>query len=87
MIDVEEYQKLERRVSITKSQIAEMKGAMKELQKQLKKEFGVSTLEEAEQLLAELEDDCVKAEKEYDRALARFKRNHEKDLVRLANLD
>lgn len=46
----------------------------------LQEEFGVGTIEEAESMLADAESDVQKAEKRYNRELAKFKKEFGDDL-------
>lgn len=47
-------------------------GALKQLMKQLKDEFGCDTLEEAEKKLAEMQADVAKKERKFDKKLDQF---------------
>ena len=72
-MDVNEYQEAVDEVRRMETKRDKSKGALSQLLKDLKKEFGVSSLEEGNQLLAKLDKEAVAAEEEADEALATFR--------------
>lgn len=80
MISPEEFAKLQKHADDTAAQKAEAQGALNELMKQLKAEFKVSTLEEAQALLKKLEAKEGRLGREYEEAVAAFKRRWKQSL-------
>jgi ABC-type proline/glycine betaine transport system substrate-binding protein len=72
MLMLDDYQRLKRKVDAAKSRRDRLKGAADELMARLKKEFKVSTVEEAEALLADLQAREAEAAKKYAKARAEF---------------
>jgi NTP pyrophosphatase (non-canonical NTP hydrolase) len=60
----QEYQKLKEKNEQIKNQVARAEGAKEQALKQLQEEFGVKTLEEAEELLEKLEKEAATLKKE-----------------------
>jgi len=80
MIDVKEFERLRSDVSRLQREADKAAGAHAEQMKQLKKEFGCETLEDAERLLRKLEREAAKAEAKYVDALDRFRSKWNKEL-------
>ena len=66
------YDKLKKQVERCRREADKAKGALGQLTAQLKKEFGCSTVEEAEKLLASLARDEERLEKEFDKVVKNF---------------
>lgn len=80
MITLDDYQAVRRKVEAAQSRLDQARGALAQLQKQLKAEFGVTTLAEARRLynkrLAREHD----AAEGWNKSLAAFKKKH-KDIL------
>lgn len=71
-MNLERWQELKERVELLDKRAEQAKGAASQLQAELKKEFDVGSVEEAERLLAKLRKRKEAAEKEADFALREF---------------
>ena len=69
-----EYKKLLAEVETMKRAADRAEGALSEVMKELKTQFGCNTIEEAEQLLKTLEAELVEAEAEEAKLTRRFKK-------------
>ena len=72
MIDLKVYQKLQTRVTEQQRETDKAQGALEELKRQLKKEFGCDNVREAKTLLAELEQEQEEAERAFTVAMEEF---------------
>lgn len=70
--DLKEYVALKRRVEQSQQKADKAEGALGEVMKRLKTEFGCSTLAEAKEKLKRLEKQGVIAKREFDNALRKF---------------
>ncbi len=73
MIDLNEYQALQRKSEKSKSDVARAEGALEQQMKKLKNDFGCESIEDAEYLLGTLEKQEEKAERQYEKELDSFK--------------
>ncbi len=71
-IDLRKFEKLKANVERLERDKAKAEGALEQTMAVLKKEFGVETLEEAEGMLKQLEEESKLALDEYEAALAEF---------------
>ena len=65
MISVDEFKRLQTKVESVKKEVSQAEGALAEQMKRMKKEFGCSTLEEAETKLESLVKKAKKAEEKH----------------------
>jgi predicted Zn-dependent protease len=70
--DLREFTDLKHRVESLQKRADRAQGAFDQLTSQLKKEYGVTTLDEGKRLLLKLEKEEQKAEREYREALEKF---------------
>ena len=68
----QELLKLKTKVENAKTKQAKAKGALEQILKQIKKEFGCKNLKEAEALLKKLKEQETKAKQKYEKALTKF---------------
>jgi len=68
----QELLKLKTKVENAKTKQAKAKGALEQILKQIKKEFGCKNLKEAEALLKKLKEQETKAQQKYEKALTKF---------------
>lgn len=73
-IDLRRFTELKSQVESLQKKADRSQGALDQLKVQLKKEFGVDTLEEAEKLSTKLDREEKECEREYLQALARFEK-------------
>lgn len=73
MLSLAEYERLKNAHDKAKREAAEAEGAHAAALKRLKADFGLATLEEAQERLAELEAELEKLESKLDTAVAEFK--------------
>lgn len=71
---LEEFTALKEKMASLKSQRDEAAGALQQLLKELKNEFGVGSIKEAEKLLARLEKEGEKESREYQRKVDAFQK-------------
>lgn len=79
-MNLDEYAQLKKRVTKTRREADKAQGALDSLMVRLKKEFGCSTIEEAEHLLVKLQREKDQAEKEFERAVSRFQKKWKEEL-------
>lgn len=72
MIDIAEYEALKSKVDRIKEELSEGAGEKKLLLKQLKKKFGVDTIEDARIKLRKLAKEHKKLEKQFNERMAKF---------------
>ena len=70
--NLDKYLKLKKKVELAQQQADQAKGALQEIMKQLKKEFGCNTLQEAKKKLKQLERQKKSSKKEFDEAVEKF---------------
>lgn len=80
MIALDDYQALIRKVEKLKQRYNEAVGEKKQLVKRLKKEFGVSSLQEAIDLLEDLKDKEITHLRKYTKKKLRFEKRWAKQL-------
>lgn len=73
-MDEKKFRELKNQVEDAKREAAEALGACNQLHDQLKKEFKVKSLDEAENLLETFKKNLEKSERDYERALAEYER-------------
>lgn len=73
MIDVEEYQELKETVERLQKESDKAEGALQQLKKQMKDEFGCSSIKEAKSLILSLEQEEKTTTKQYQAELTKFK--------------
>jgi len=71
-IKLDKYLALKRRVESAQQKADQADGAIGEVMKQLKKEFGCSTLNEAKRKLKQLEKQEVESKEKFDSAVEKF---------------
>lgn len=71
-IDIEEFDRIKKKVAKAKTDHDRAQGAYDEQMKKLKEEFGVDTIEDAEKLLVDLEKEEKQFEEEYNEAKKEF---------------
>jgi len=69
---LKKYMGLKKKVERAQQEADKAEGALEQVMKQLKKEFGCSTLEEAKKKLKVLEKQKQKAEKDFEIAVEEF---------------
>jgi predicted transcriptional regulator len=74
MITADDFLSLQRRVQQLQRDRDKAAGAVDQLMKQLRKEFGCKSIEQAEALLEKYKDEELAALKEYNTAKAAFER-------------
>lgn len=72
MVDVQKYNELRRRAERAKADADRAQGALDQQMKRLQEDFGCATVEEADSLLVQLQDEEKTAAEEYSKALAEF---------------
>jgi len=77
-VDIQRYQNLKKRVDDSRQEASRAEGALSQLKKDLKDQFGVGSLKDADKLLKKMEADLEKAEGVFDKALAEFEKEWEK---------
>jgi len=75
---LEKFTKLKADAEQCQQEIDRAKGSLDQLLKRLKSEFGVSSIEAAKKLLAELEIKQAAAENKLDKALKKFEQRYQK---------
>lgn len=70
----EEYKALKRQAEEAKAEADRAQGALDNLKKRLKEDFGVNDLKSARNLLKELEREKLSAEKQFNKALEDYKK-------------
>jgi hypothetical protein len=73
-ISEDEFKELRRDVENARAEAERAKGAVEQLTKRLKDEFDCSNLKEAKALLETLQEDTVKAEREFTKALTEYRK-------------
>jgi hypothetical protein len=68
-IDLDKYARLKKRAAEIKSEFDRAEGVLAEQMKKLKADFGVDTLEEADQLLVTMQSEAQAAKVAYDAAM------------------
>lgn len=68
---------LKNKVESLRRKADEMKGAQDQLQKQLKKDYGCETVEDARKLLRKMKKEQEKLEKQYEEEMNRFHKKWE----------
>lgn len=71
-IKLDKYLALKRRVESAQQKADQADGAIGEVMKQLKREFGCSTLNEAKRKLKQLEKQEVESKEKFDSAVEKF---------------
>lgn len=72
MIDIEQYNRIKKKADQARADVQRAEGALDQVMKNLKDDFGCSTIEEAEAKLIELEEQEKAAEAAYQTELAAF---------------
>jgi len=72
MSKLNKYMELKKRVEQAQQEANKAEGALEQVMKQLKKEFGCTTLEQAEKKLSILEKQEQKAKIEFENAIEEF---------------
>lgn len=80
MAKLDKYLSLRKRVEAAQREADEAEGAIKEVTKQIKNEFGCSTLNEAKKLLKQKQKQEVSAKKAFDDAVEEFEENWSDEL-------
>lgn len=73
MSSVEDYQRLKRAADTARREAEKSQGALEQTLQQLKEDWGVSTLEEAEELLASKQRTLEEVEAEFETAFDEWK--------------
>ena len=76
MITAEEFQKLKKKAEQVKSEINRAEGQLTSHLENLRREYGVDSLEEAEEKLTDLESGLKEAEKEFEAAKTAFQEKY-----------
>lgn len=76
----EEYKRVTEQAEQARAKRDKWEGRLAVAMEALQEEFGVSTIEQAEAMLAEAEADVKKAEKRYIREMTKFKKEFGDDL-------
>lgn len=71
-IDIQKYNRLKERLDAARSNAARAEGALESIQKKMLEEYGCSTIEQAEAVLADLKNKRDLAEAEFTDALSQF---------------
>lgn len=79
-INIQEFTKLKDKADKLKSEVDKAQGAIEQSMRELKDKFECETIEEAEQLLEELEKQVALLTKNYDDSLVKFKEEWEEKL-------
>lgn len=74
MTDLDRYKDLLDKKERHRKRLDETAGAIKQLKRELKESFGVSSTAEAEKLLAEIESEEKKLEKKFSKLLDEFEK-------------
>jgi hypothetical protein len=74
MVDDPTYSELLNRLSALKERQSQAAGALAEIKRQMRDEFGISTLKEARAKLAEMERDEKKARERHDAEVERLRK-------------
>lgn len=77
---MDDFERLKRKVAALQERKAQAEGALGELLRQLKKEFGCKTLAQARRLLVKLQDGERRAAVRYTKAKTEFERKWKKVL-------
>ena len=77
---LDKYLLLKRRVETAQQQVSKAEGALGEVMKQLKKEFGCDTLKEAKKKLKQLEKQKVSSKENRDAAREKFEEDWSDEL-------
>ena len=77
MSDLKEYSKLKDKVDAAQQKASKAEGALGQVKKQLKSDFGCSSLPEANKKLKQLKKQEQKIDSEYDEAVENFKETWE----------
>jgi hypothetical protein len=87
MISLEEYQALQRIITKLERQRDELAGEIKQIEKELKREYGCNNLDEAKILLAKMEKDYERKELQFRKKLGSFLAKHRKSVRKIARED
>jgi predicted translin family RNA/ssDNA-binding protein len=74
MADLERYSELRDRITKMRREADKASGALESLLARLKEEFGCKTLEEAEELLKETQDQLAELEQTFNKSLHKFEK-------------
>lgn len=77
---LDKYLALKERVETAQQQVSKAEGALGEIMKQLKKEFGCNTLKEAKRKLKHLEKQKALSKEEFDTAVEKFEEDWPEEL-------
>lgn len=77
MLTIEQYSELKNKINKWQTKTDKAMGRVEELQKTLKTEFGVESLEEAKELQSKLERQCKKAESQFMEEYKQFQEKWE----------
>ena len=80
MIDLKEFQRLQDKVARLQREADKAEGALAEQMRRLKDGHGCESIEQAEQLLGELEEEQVAADKQFAKAAETFERRWKEEL-------
>lgn len=80
MAKIDKYLRLKKQVETAQQRADQAEGALGEVTKQLKKEFGCSTLSEAKKKLKQLERQEASSKEEFDNAVEEFESKWNKNL-------
>ena len=75
MTKLDEYLSLKKRVDKSQQEAAQAEGAIKEVTKQLQREFGCDTLNAAKRKLKQLEKQETTSKKAFDDAVEKFEKD------------
>jgi len=86
-VDLKEYVQLKKRVDQAKQKADKAVGALEQIMKQLKKNFGCNSLQEAEKKSKSLQKQAITSKKEFDEALEEFEEKWYDELQKLGLSD
>jgi len=76
---LDKYLQLKKKVELLQQKADQAEGALGEVMKQLKRDFGCSTLVEAKKKLKQLEKQEASSQKEFDSAVKKFEEDWEEN--------
>jgi phenylalanyl-tRNA synthetase alpha subunit len=87
VISLDDYHALKRQVEQLRKQQAEKKGALQQVLKRLKEDFGVSNLKRAKRLLAKYKEEELQVYEEYTKKKEEFEKEFKDVLTKLEEDD
>ena len=78
--NLDKYVRLKKQVENAQQKVSQAEGALGEIMKQLKKEFGCDTLKEAKRKLKQLEKQKTSSKQESDDAIEKFEEDWSEEI-------